>query len=164
MKKKFISIICAAALALTGTGCNIMIPYTSEAVYSSDSIGEYKEASNDTWEWKNFGDHVIITKYFSNQTKVTIPSSIEGLPVTALTDDIFWIAASTVEEIFIPSTITDIGISLKYCDKLARVEIDKDNTSFIIENDIIYNSDKTKIIKCLSQLFKSTSYYYFFLN
>ncbi|MCR5600848.1 MAG: leucine-rich repeat protein [Ruminococcus sp.] len=150
MKKKFISIICAAALALTGTGCNIMIPYTSEAVYSSDSIGEYKEASNDTWEWKNFGDHVIITKYFSNQPKVTIPSSIEGLPVTALTEDVFWLKASTIEEIFIPSTVTDIDISLKYCPKLARVEIDKDNTSFITENDIIYNSNKTKLIKCLS--------------
>lgn len=54
-----------------------------------------------------FDDHVEISKYTGDASNVTIPSEIDGLPVTSIGDEAF-ISCYSIESIIIPDSVTSI--------------------------------------------------------
>ena len=69
--------------------------------------GDYTEGTTDSLYYNKYSDHVTITGHKSGATSITIPSEIEGLPVTHIDDYAFnGTEASSVE---IPDTVTYIG-------------------------------------------------------
>lgn len=82
--------------------------------------------------------------------EIVLPNTI-----TTIEDDAF-LNAMNLKKINIPASVTDIqGIIFDHCKEDLEVVIDK-NANYIIENDVLYNKEKTKLIQVLPS-FKNTS-------
>jgi hypothetical protein len=74
------------------------------------------------FEYSTSGGEVTITTYTGSEDSVTIPSTIDGLPVTSIGYAAF--ANSTLASVVIPSSVTSIGESaFTYCTKLSSVHV-----------------------------------------
>ena len=76
------------------------------------SIAEISVTANadeiyDDFQITKFDDHVEISKYTGEASNVTIPSEIDGLPVTSIGDEAF-ISCYSIESIIIPDSVTSI--------------------------------------------------------
>lgn len=74
---------------------------------------------------------------------IIIPAKYNGFPIEKVT-----ISSKTLKKIKISEHVKDFEF---YCPNLEIVEIDKKNQNFIIENEIVYSSDKSVIHFCLPQ-------------
>jgi hypothetical protein len=75
------------------------------------------------FEFSTSGGKVSITKYTGSGGSVTIPSTIDGLPVTSIGNDAFK-SCHGLTSVVIPSTVTSIGDSAYFgCDELASTEL-----------------------------------------
>ena len=102
--------------------------------------------------------YVSITKYIGNKQRVIIPSTINNYPVKTIAQTAFK-NCTTVEYIYIPSSIEGIGINkigdqIKAeastfigCSNLNTVEIDSNNQYYTNNNGdgVIYDKNKTKL-------------------
>jgi len=88
-------------------------------------------------------DHIEITKYTGSASSVTIPSSIDGLPVTSIRYEAFSTRHS-LTSVTIPDSVTSIGSSAFYwCKSLTSVTIPNSVTS--IGNDAFKECDRLTI-------------------
>jgi hypothetical protein len=128
MNRKTALILAASACLLALTAC-------------SPSGGEDPAV----FEYSTSGGKATITKYTGSGGSVTIPSTIDGLPVTSIGDSAFFncdkltsvelpsslisigygaFASTNLASIVIPSSVTSIGDSaFTYCTKLASVHV-----------------------------------------
>lgn len=103
--------------------------------------------------------------------EIKIPSKLGGYPVTAI-DDFAFILNAGITSVTIPDTVEKMGsgvfsscFSLKSvsigkglktldgnpfsgCESLKSITVSKDNQHFTVENGILFNKDKTKLILC----------------
>lgn len=103
--------------------------------------------------------------------EIKIPSKLGGYPVTAIGDFAFILNAG-ITSVIIPDSVEKIGygvfsscFSLKSvsigkglktldgnpfsgCESLKTITVSKDNQYFTVENGILFNKDKTKLILC----------------
>jgi hypothetical protein len=80
-----------------------------------------------TWITNN-GTITIKGGYSGSGSAVTIPSTINGLPVTSIGDNAFW--SSSLTSVTIPNSVTSIGdLAFDYCTNLASVMIGTNVTS-----------------------------------
>ena len=78
----------------------------------------------------------------SSLTNITIPDE-----VTSIGDFAFY-ECSSLTEITIPEEVTRIEMSaFSGCSSLENINVDKNNLNYFSENGILYNKEKTKIIK-----------------
>jgi len=103
--KKLISLILAAAFALTLSACNNSTP-ASDFEYAYDaSLGG-----------------VVINKYKGTALKVRIPESIEGYPVMVIGWGAF--NESGIAYVYIPDSVTSIGsFAFNRCNELTSITI-----------------------------------------
>lgn len=92
------------------------------------------------YKYTEYGDHlyyqinedgagITITDYYGAPTEITIPSEIEGLPVTGIGDDAFANCYS-LTNINIPGSVTSIGFEAFYnCTVLSDVNLENGVTS-----------------------------------
>ena len=150
MKKRLISTVSAAILAVTGV-CNCaVIPFNAKAITSFDFQEDYTRGEDDNWMWCRFEDHVAVIYYKGNRSTVAIPETIEGLPVTIVTDEVFRWNHDIIKKLSIPATVTDIGSSLSAVIGLSEVDIAEGNKNYIVENNAVYTADKSQLLKCLT--------------
>ena len=116
---------------------------------------------------------IKLLQYDGFDTTLTIPSTIDGKTVTTIGDNFLSNTAVLPEKITLPNTITTIGDASFYtsresnlksinipasvtkigmapfsnCSKLT-IDISKNN-NFVIENNVLYNKDKTELIQVL---------------
>ncbi|MBQ5475506.1 MAG: leucine-rich repeat domain-containing protein, partial [Lachnospiraceae bacterium] len=141
--------IIAAAVALTLVGGT----YIREAPRQLNT--EITACAAETYgyfEYNRYSDHIELTRYTGNEAEVTIPSEIDGLPVTALSGyseyysnggnsgwHYFGVFTenkrsyhsenSTLVSVKIPDTVTSIGEKTFYwCSALSSVEISESIT------------------------------------
>ena len=75
-------------------------------------------------------------------TSVTIPSS-----VTSIGNGVFF-QCSGLTEITIPSSVTSIGdLAFQWCWNLNQINVEESNPNYCSDNGVLYNKDKTTLIK-----------------
>lgn len=61
----------------------------------------------------------------------------------------FW-GAKNLKNIYLPSTVTTISQTALFgCNNLENIIVSNDNPNFTVEDGILYNKDKTTLIRCL---------------
>ncbi len=136
--------------------------FAKENGYDFVSIGkyEYEEPDfdniehDDTWEWYNRKDHAIICDYHGDVSEtLELPNTLNGLPVTeAYIHDIQ--DSDKIKKLIIPANITYAAELLRSLDNLTDIEVDKDNKSFVLESNALFNADKTILFRCLADKVK----------
>ncbi len=118
---------------------------------STKSIGEY--AFDGCFEMKNLtiGNSVETIGQFafrgSGITSVTLPESITSIGSAWFQDCGF------LKIINIPKSVIEIDqTALLNCQSLTEINIDSENPKFCSENGVLYNKDKTKLIRCLQYI------------
>lgn len=112
---------------------------------------------------------LAITKYIGAESKIVLPSSIDGQPVTAIRDNAFY-RQNTLEEVVIPEgvvrigsrafgnceqlttvripgTVTEIGENpFVDCGKFSNLLLDEENTAFRFENGFLIDLKDMRLI------------------
>lgn len=90
--------------------------------------------------------YALVTAYNGSDTKIIIPETIDGYPVQVLSSGVFK-ACTDLTYIKLPKTVSSVsGQTFAECRSLTRIEVDSENTSYVSENGILYNSDKTTLV------------------
>lgn len=104
-------------------------------------------------------------RYSKNLTSIMIPDNVTTIGdyafadcsslsnitisegVTDLRNYVFW-NCSSLQSITIPKSVATMSIGVfKECEKLENIDVDIDNQNYSSENGILFNKDKTTIIK-----------------
>ncbi len=115
---------------------------SNKSIYNKDKTTLYMNFTKDAEITVEDGVKVIELKAFSrtNATTINFPDSVEIIEGYA-------ICTTTVKKVSIGKNINKIDVNAFYaCTNLMEVKINEENASFIVENGIIYNKNKTKII------------------
>lgn len=111
--------------------------------------------SNQSFAYQKYNDFVYssdagvvtIRGYIGDEKNVTIPEQIYYTPVAIIAPEAF--VNCEFENITIPKTVTNIGGGAFFeCYNLKNIIVDKDNINFSDYNGILYNKNKTTLIKC----------------
>ena len=152
MKKKLKSalslllcmIMVFGALAVGGEG--IELPSIKE-LFGSEAQAASEKYDIYTYEVGSDGTVTITDCDSSAQGAITIPSQIDGKPVTSIGDYAFNYCRS-LTSITIPNSVIIIDYrTFKECGKLNQINIDTANTKFSSVNGVLFNKDKTALIR-----------------
>ena len=152
MKKKLKSalslllcmIMVFGAVAVGGEG--IELPSIKE-LFGSEAQAASEKYDIYTYEVGSDGTVTITDCDSSAQGAITIPSQIDGKPVTSIGDYAFNYCRS-LTSITIPNSVIIIDYrTFKECGKLNQINIDTANTKFSSVNGVLFNKDKTALIR-----------------
>lgn len=133
----------------------------SDASTSVDGQYDYEELEDGT---------IKITAYNGTERDITIPATLDGKNVTCIYTDAFeycntirsikisngitnleygaFFACMNVKKIEIPESVTYIGSDAFYgCINLEEIIVAENNSNFMSENGILFNKDKTEILR-----------------
>jgi hypothetical protein len=96
----------------------------------------------------SIGDHAF--ENCGSLTGINIPNG-----VTSIGEQAFDYCGLTV--INIPGSVRSIGRSSNDCENLKAINVDADNTEYSSEGGILYNKDKTTLLRCPQKMDSSTS-------
>ena len=130
------------------------LPESTTVYYMPETVGwestflglTTKEAHGFSYFPQN--ETATITGYSGYSPTITIPSTIEGLPVTSIRF-VRFLNDYSIREIHIPDSLTDIQMdSLSYVDfeNLSAIHVDPNNPNYTSVNGVLYNKDLTKIL------------------
>ncbi len=110
-------ILCAAAILLLGViGLTVWLALRSRGESTVYRAGDYQ------FTLRAEGEAVIVA-YVGEETRLTIPSTLAGHPVTAIGPYAFY-EKTFLREVVIPESVTEIGYqAFACCDKLADMTI-----------------------------------------
>lgn len=117
---------------------NNLINYSEEPVLTTAEDYDYIVVS---------GNKISIAKYKGNETKIIIPDTIDGSPVTVIQNKAFK-DNTYVEYIKLPKSIVTVAVNtFNGCDALSKVEVPSANTKYASDDDgVLYNKAKNTII------------------
>ncbi len=128
-------------------GVNAQEPLPVEAAEQSEG---YVVASEDDFEYiatpKNNPKWALVTKYKGDDTKIIIPETLGGYPVRTLSTYVFK-ECTKLTHIFLPSNVTSVsGQTFAECRSLVSIDVAEGHTTYLSENGVLYNYDKSTII------------------
>jgi len=92
-------------------------------------------------------DTYKIIRYIGTDTEVIVPASYLGKPITRMEDNAFF-AMNTITSISFPASITTMsGMTFYNAHGLINIFVDAENLYFSSENGVLFNKDKTTLIK-----------------
>lgn len=98
------------------------------------------------FEYTISGDTIKITKCNLKDKEIVIPDIIEGHDVTAV-DFMAFARCFDVEKIIIGKNMKSIGDgAFSNCSALSKIIVSIENSSYVVEDDVLFNKDKTEII------------------
>ncbi len=111
------------------------------------------------WEYTISNGEVTVTKYIGTATDVVIPETIEGKPVTEVSEfcfveDLKWDYSNyTITSLYIPKDVRKItpiwsedGLGLCFIRNLKAIRVDESNPYYISIDGVLFIRDKTKIL------------------
>ena len=136
--KKIISLLLSILMIITS------IPLMAVNSFAADEItsGDYKYTVLDDGTAK-------ITHYTGSATELTMPSEIDGYSVTSIGYRAFYFYdCYSLTSITIPDSITSID-SYAFYDgiPLTEISVNSENANYTSENGVLFNKDKTKIVR-----------------
>lgn len=151
MKKKLKSalslllcmIMVFGAVAVGGEG--IELPSIKE-LFGSEAQAASEKYDIYTYKVGSDGTVTITGCDDSAQGAITIPSQIDGKPVTSIGSCAFH-GCSSLTSITIPNSVTSIGIAFDWCKKLTQINVDTANTVYSSVNGVLFSKDKTELIR-----------------
>jgi hypothetical protein len=91
---------------------------------------------------------ITITGYTGSDEIVTIPATINGLPVTGLGDEAFY-DCTNLSSVAIPNSITNLGSGVfDFCTNLTAITVDAHNLFFASEGGVLFNKRLTTLLQC----------------
>jgi hypothetical protein len=91
---------------------------------------------------------ITITKYIGPGGDVTIPSTINEVPVTTIGYGAFW-SCTNVTRIAIPESVTTISDGVfTGCDRLAAIAVDPANPAYSSLDGVLFNKASTTLTRC----------------
>jgi uncharacterized protein YjdB len=125
----------------------------SQTVYSADinvpdTSGGGGEGNTSDFTYTEANGVITITGYIGAGGSVSIPTQINGKPVTSIGESAFYDCTS-LTSITIPNSVTSIrGLwTFSGCTSLTAINVASDNTAFTSENGVLYNKNKTLLIQ-----------------
>jgi hypothetical protein len=94
----------------------------------------------------NADDTITITGYSEFIVDVTIPDTIDGLPVTGI-GDLYFPAAGYVASISIPASVTNLTPNA-FSAVGALITVDPNNPAYSSLGGILFNKDQTELVRC----------------
>ena len=142
----------ALILAVVITALGFIIPqstYTKENTAVAAEAGPVVATDKD-FEYvlapKSNPRYVLITKYIGKNTQIIIPDKIKGYPVNVLSSNVFN-ECTTLTYIKVPATVKTLsGETFAECRNLMNIEIDKNNETYVSDNGIVFNLDRSTLI------------------
>ena len=106
-----------------------------------------EEAPINSIKYKITGDEVAITDYDTEASgALTIPATIEGKPVTSISERAF-MSCISLTSITIPNSVTSIGrFAFVYCSSLTTIEVGVGNVNYTDVNGVLFNKEKTALL------------------
>ncbi|MEG1560303.1 MAG: leucine-rich repeat domain-containing protein [Clostridia bacterium] len=181
MIKKIILCVATLLIMVTLFACGGGVEF--KTLPTDESYYKYKNTTDD-FEYVVYNDHVGIENYKGTEKEVSVPSEIEGLPVTEILSEAF-AKNQDILKVSLPSCLTKIGNAAFYdCIELEMIDIPKSvysigfsafkNTDFLTANNdeeffsvgdgilISYNGESTDIklpsgIKWLTDVFSASN-------
>jgi hypothetical protein len=89
---------------------------------------------------------ITITLYFGPGGAVSIPSMIDGLPVTGLGANVFLDGPSNVTEVTISSTITNLGYRALDGSDVTAITVDPLNPAYSSLDGVLYDKTQTMLL------------------
>ena len=129
------------------TGVNAQEQIPQEVSAESDG---YVIAAGKDFEYiatpKNNPKWALITKYKGTDTKIIIPEKIDGYTVKTLSSYVFK-ECTKLTHIYLPSYVTGVsGQTFAECRSLEAIEVAPGHESYVSENGVLYNYDKTTLL------------------
>lgn len=110
--------------------------------YQTDSGDEFTSGKF-TYTVKN--KQACIVSYEGYTDNLTIPSTLDGLPVTGIDYNDFLLSSLTI-----PSGVTDISQDTISSCFVSRFIVDPNNHAYSSQDGVLYNKNKTKLLRCPS--------------
>jgi hypothetical protein len=96
----------------------------------------------------NFDQTITIMRYIGFGGATSIPSMINGLPVTEIGYQAFY-QCSGVTSVTIPSSVTSIdGSAFFYCTGLSTITVDEANLAYSSVAGVLFNKSQTTLVLC----------------
>lgn len=128
------------------TGVNAQEQIPQEVSTESDG---YVIAAEKDFEYiatpKNNPKWALITKYKGTDTKIIIPEKIDGYTVKTLSTYVFK-ECTKLTHVYLPMGVNVSGQTFAECRSLEAIEVAPDHESYVSENGVLYNYDKTTLI------------------
>jgi hypothetical protein len=129
--------ICTSSLVPLLT---VILVFTSTAAMAQ-SFGD--------WQYSINGNNVIITRYTGTNADVSIPSTINGLPVQYIRGTAFY-GNTSVTSVFVPSSITGVdggqANPFDFCINLVSITVDPLNWVFSSVEGVLFNKNQTTVL------------------
>ena len=96
----------------------------------------------------NSGNTITITGYAGPGGAMTVPSTINGLPVTGIGEDAFTDNIS-LTGVTIPSSVTNIGnLVFLGCTSLTAITVDTNNPAYSSVAGVLFDKSQTTLLEC----------------
>ncbi len=91
---------------------------------------------------------ITITKYTGSGGAVTIPDTINGLPVTGIGGSAFY-GCTNLSSVTIGNSVSSIGPWVfDHCTSLTMITVDGSNPSYSSMDGVLFNKNQTTLIQC----------------
>jgi hypothetical protein len=113
-------------------------------------LGSFQVGAQDFTYTTNNGT-ITLTGYTGPGGDVVIPSMIDGLPVTSISDQVFFdsfLGNTGPTSVTIPNSVTNIGHrAFKYCITLSAITVDALNPTYASVDGVLFSKSQTTLIR-----------------
>ena len=132
MKNRFLSILVALLIVVGSFSINLF-GVSAISIVSGDFM--YHALEDGT---------VQLEAYFGKAADVVIPDTIDGKTISAIG---FVTFPETVKTVDIPASVTKISDVRIFAHSMTSISVDENNKHYSSENGVLFNKDKTEILK-----------------
>ncbi len=141
--KKIVSLLLCIAMILSLCACG-KGEYDGSGLEESVLISTEK---NDEFEYEVYEDYTIITEYFGEDFRVTIPSRLGGKPVKGIGENAIGESMLAIDIVDIPKSVVYIDPSaFSGCTTTTIYTVAQGNPVYKSEDGVIYSKDGTQLL------------------